>query len=48
MGDVGGIVVVVLFGARLAGMVRKNLSIGVLGDGICGDGSVDDVNSGLL
>ena len=34
MGCFGGIAVVVLFGARLAGMVRKNLSIGVLDDGI--------------
>ena len=48
MDGVGGIVVVVLLGVRLVGMVRKNLSLGVLGDGICGDGSVDDVNSGLF
>ena len=45
MGGVGGIVVVVLLGVRLADIVRKNLSIGILGDGICGVGSVDDVNS---
>ena len=37
--------VVVMPGVRLAGMVKKNLSLGILGDGICGVGSVDDVNS---
>ena len=31
MGGVGGIVVVVLLGVRLAGMVRKNLSLGICG-----------------
>ena len=48
MGGVGGIVVVVLLGVSLAGMVRNNLSLGILGDGICGVSSVDDVNSCLL
>ena len=47
-GGVSGIVVVVLLGVRRSGMVRKNLSHGFLGYGICGVGSVDDVNSGLL
>ena len=37
--------VVVMPGVRLAGMVRKNLYLGILGDGICGVGSVDDVIS---
>ena len=36
----------VMPGVRLAVMIRKNLSLGILGDGICGVGS--DVNSGLL
>ena len=48
MDGVGGKVLVVLPNVRLTGMVRKNLSFGILGDGICGVGSVDDVNSGLL
>ena len=30
-GGVGGIVVVVLLGVRLAGMVRMNLSLGIFG-----------------
>ena len=46
MGGVGGIVVVVLLGVRLAGMVRKNLSLGICG--IFCVGSVDYFNSGLL
>ena len=40
--------VVVMPGVRLAGMVRKNLYLGILGDGIGGVGCVDDVNSGFL
>ena len=48
MGDVGGKVLVVLLNVWLAGMVRKNLSFGILCDGICGVVSVDNVNSGLL